>query len=299
MKYNLRSKFRFNFYDIAVYVFLTLFAALCFYPLWYVFIVSITPYDTFIRQKLKLLPPLNPTFQYYRFILHAEQFVRAFFVSVTKTAAATLGAILITSMMAYGVSKHHIHGMKLLNVLMVFTMFFSGGLIPTFLLYRQIGLVGTFSAMVVPMFTPVGAFIIMRNYFSYSVPKELEEAGIIDGASELIVFFIIVIPISRSMIAAMTLFEMVSNWNDFYSFLIFVRKQALTPMIYLLRQMGERATSVYSLPDSADHALRSIKTAPYLLQMAAVICTMVPIMVVYPFLQKHFAKGILIGAVKG
>ena len=294
-RFDMRRRLHFNFFDIMVYLVTFAFAVICFYPLWYVFIVSIMEQDTYVRSGFILLPPPNPTFEYYKYILASKYFANAFLISVAKTSLATAGTIFITSAMAYAVSKDFLKGMKTLNFLMIFTMFFSGGLIPTFILYKSLNLLGSFWVMVIPSLTPASIFVIMRNYFSYSVPKELEDSCKIDGASDFVVFFKIVMPLSKSMIAAMSLFVAVSHWNDFTTFLYYVDKLALQPFIWLLRRMlidPNLATS--SVAAELDNFV-----PPLSLKMTTIICTMLPIMLVYPVLQKHFAKGILIGAVKG
>lgn len=300
-RFDMRRSLHFNFFDIIVYLVTTAFAIVCFYPLWYVFLVSIMKYETYIKSSFILFPPLDPTFEYYKYILSSKYFGNAFLVSVAKTFLGTAGTIFLTSAMAYAVSKDFLKGMKFLNFLMIFTMFFSGGLIPTFMLYRNLKLLGTFWVMFIPSFTVPSIFVIMRNYFSYSVPKELEDSSKIDGASDFVVFFRIIMPLSKSMIAAMTLFVSVTHWNDFMTFLLYVDKMDLQPFIWLLRRMLLDPNLVATSAAAAQGGGTSLEFVgpPLSLKMTTIICTVLPIMAVYPLLQKHFAKGILIGAVKG
>ena len=203
----------FNFYDVFVYAFCVLFAVLCVYPMWYVLISSITPYEEYVKGGLMLLPLGGIDLQYYKAIFSTRAFTNSMWISVAKTILATSLSMLITSTMAYACSKSHVKGMKLINALVVFVLFFTGGLIPQYMLYKSLGILRTFWVMVLPSGLNIVYFVIMRNYFSYSVPKELEEAALIDGCTEVGVFFRVIMPISRSMLAAVALFIAVINWK--------------------------------------------------------------------------------------
>jgi ABC-type glycerol-3-phosphate transport system permease component len=207
-------------------------------------------------------------------------------------------SVLVTAMFAYGVSKRYVVGTRTLNVLMVFTLFFGGGLIPTYLLLVQLGLIRTFWAMILPFVLNTGHFIIMRNFFSYSVPAELEDAALIDGSTEFRTFFLVVMPLSKAMIAAIFLFEAVFHWNDYYSFLMFVREPKLMPFVSLLQRVLE--DPIYTLRSASGQMYVEEEglPPPKQLVMTTIVLAMAPIMMLYPFLQRHFAKGILIGAVK-
>ncbi len=296
----MKEKLGFNFFDVFVVLFCVLFALLCFYPLWYVLLASLTSYEDFIKTPLVLLPPLKPDFHYYVGILTAESFRKAFVVSVVVTVLGTGLAVLVSSAMAYAVSKEEIKGMKFLNVLAVFTMFFSGGLIPTYFLYRNIGLLNNFLVMILPGGFAVGQFVIMRNYFSYSVPKELEESARIDGANDILVFYRIVMPLAKPMLAAISLFIAVGYWNDYYTYMVFIGNRAeIQPLMYALRRMLTEGNFGQAIQQGAEQLLGLPKVPAFSLRMATIMCSIAPILLVYPFLQKHFAKGILIGAVKG
>ena len=296
----LRRVLGFNFVDVGVIGFVGLFALLSLYPMWYVFIVSMTPYAEYITRKLFLLPPLRPTFEYYDAIVIGgrEIFLRTMTISVVKTGVGATLAVCITAMFAYGVSKRYVMGTRTLNVLMVFTLFFGGGLIPSYLLLVQLGLIRTFWAMILPLVLNTGHFIIMRNFFSYSVPAELEDAALIDGSTEFRTFFLVVLPLSKAMIAAIFLFEAVFHWNDYYSLMMFVREPKLMPFVSLLQKVLE--DPIYTLRSASGQVYVEEEglPPPKQLVMTTIVLAMAPIMMLYPFLQRHFAKGILIGAVK-
>lgn len=288
----------FNFYDVFVYAFCIIFALICVYPMWYVLICSITPYEEYIKGGLMLWPTGGVDLQYYQAIFSTKAFTTSMWISVSKTAIATVLSLLVTATMAYACSKTHVRGMKLVNALVVFNLFFTGGLIPQYMLYRDLNLLGSYWVMVIPGALNITYFIIMRNYFTYSVPKELEEAALIDGCTEVDVFFRIVTPVSRSMLAAVALFIAVINWNDYYNYMMFIsNKTNLQPFVWILRRMLVDQSMMNTVRRGAV-GLGMELPPPMALRMATIICAMVPIMCVYPFLQKYFTSGITLGAIK-
>ena len=179
------TRLGFNFYDVFVVVFCVLFALICFYPMWYVLVASVTPYEKFVEGGLMFLPTGGIDLQYYKTIFSSSSFTNSLWISVTKTVLGTVLSLLVTSSMAYAVSKTHVRGMKLINALVVFNLFFAGGMIPQYVLYMNLGLIRNYWVMVLPAALNITYFIIMRNYFSYSVPTELEEAARIDGCNDI------------------------------------------------------------------------------------------------------------------
>ena len=198
----------------------------------------------------------------------------------------------------YAVSKTHVRGMKVINALVVFNLFFTGGLIPQYMLYQDLGLLRSYWVMVIPGALNITYFVIMRNYFTYSVPKELEEAARLDGCTDVGLFFRIVMPVSKAMVAAVTLFIAVINWNDYYNYMMFIgNKTELQPFAWILRRMLVDQSMMNTVRNGA--ASLGLQTPPPMaLRMATIICAMVPILCVYPFLQKYFTSGITLGAVK-
>lgn len=294
----MRTRLGFNFYDVFLIVFCVLFAIICFYPMWYVLIASITPYEEFIKGGMMLWPSGGVDLQYYKMIFSNASFPRSMMVSLIKTVIGTSLSLLVTSSMAYAVSKTHIRGMKVINFLVVFNLFFTGGLIPEYTLYMNMGLLRSFWVMVIPGTLNITYFIIMRNYFAYSVPTDLEEAARIDGCNDIGIFFRIILPLSKPMLAAVGLFIAVIHWNDYYSYMVFIaNKPELQPFSWVLRRILTDQTMMNNVRAGAV-AVGSQLPPPMALRMASIICAMLPIMCVYPFLQRHFAKGILIGAVK-
>jgi ABC-type glycerol-3-phosphate transport system permease component len=289
---------RFGGFDVFVNVFCLLFAVICFFPLWYVLVVSIMPYSEFINSPVAIFPTSGVDLQYYRAIFGNANIWRSIVVSVVKTGMTTVMSVVVTSAMAYGVSKRHVPGMKAVNVMTIITMYFGGGLIPVYLLYRDLNLLRSFWAMVVPFALNVGYYVIMRNYFLHELSAELEEAAFLDGANPVVAFFRVVLPTSAPLLAAVALFIAVAMWNDWYSYHTYVNVPAVRPLANMLREVLTKNDLVNSISSEAQ-AMLGFKPPPVALRMATVIVATTPILIVYPFLQKHFTKGLMLGAVKG
>jgi len=294
----MKQRLGFNFFDIFYMSFCGIFAVLCFYPLWFVFLGSIYPVTNAEASMPMLIPNFVPTFEYYLAIFKDRAIQQSLGVSFLKTILASVGSIIITSMMAYSVSKKK-KGMNIINVLIILTMYFGGGLIPTFLWYVKLDLYNTFWVMVIPGWVNTFNFILMRNYFNFSVPHDLEDASLIDGANEMHLFFKIIIPISVPMLAALFLFEAVGNWNDWVSYLMFVNDIRLMPMTMVLQNLIRRAyTFTGSTSGTSGAPDTAILIVPRSIIMSTIMVAILPIILLYPFLQKYFIKGILIGAIK-
>ena len=287
----------FNFYNVFVTLFCVIFGLICFYPLWYCIVASVMPYDEYIKGGLMLWFK-GFDFQYYIQIFHTKVYTNSLVISVLKTVLSTALSLFVTSTMAYAVSKVHVRGMRFINALVVFNLFFAGGLVPTYLLYKGLHLIGSFWVMVLPGALNITYFIIMRNYFSFSVSRDLEEAAMIDGCNEFGIFFRIVMPLSRGMIAAVGLFIAVINWNDYYSYMMFIsNKTNLQPFAWVLHRMLTDASMMNQIRNGAV-SLGFTLPPPMALRMATIICATLPIMVVYPFIQPYFTSGMTLGAVK-
>jgi len=233
------------------------------------------------------------SFESFSRVLETPALFRAFQVSVARTFIGAGLHVLFTSFVAYGFSKTDLKGRNWYIRLGVFTMFFSGGMIPTFLLFRNLGLLDNFLVYVIPpMFGFVNMIIVMNFY--KGIPKELEESAEIDGASPLKIFIRIMLPLSLPVLATIGLFAGVGQWNDFMAANMFMQgRQDLHPMAMLLYRMIAQQFS----PPTVDTAIARPTTAESI-RLAMMVITTVPILLVYPFLQKYFVKGMMIGAVK-
>lgn len=291
-------RFGFNFYDIFVTVFCVVFAVICFYPMWYCLVASLMPYEEYVKGGFFLWFK-GFDFQYYIQIFNTKVYTNSLIISVLKTVLGTGLSLIITSTMAYAVSKTEVKGMRLINALVVFNLFFAGGLVPQYMLYKSLNLIGSFWVMVLPGALNITYFIIMRNYFSFSLPKDIEEAAMIDGCNEVGVFFRMAMPLSRGMIAAIGLFIAVINWNDYYSYMMFIsNKVKLQPFAWVLHRMLTDSSMMNQIRTGAVNMGFTLPP-PMALRTATIVCAMLPIMLVYPFIQPYFASGMTLGAVKG
>ena len=290
----------FNFYDVAVTIFCVAFGLLCFYPLWYCLVASVMPYEEYVKGGLMLWFK-GIDLQYYIQIFSTKVYTNSLLVSAVKTVLATALSVLVTSAMAYAVSKVHIRGMKLINALVVFNLFFAGGLIPQYMLYKSLHLTGNFWVMVLPGTLNISYFIIMRNYFSFSVSRELEDAAMIDGCSNTKMFLRIVMPLAMPMIAVIMLYYLVTHWNVYFRALLYISDPDKYPLQLYLRNI----LLFDQMLDMMEGDAEALEAMTRRLQLRAsikygiVVVSSLPVLILYPLLQKYFAKGVMVGAVKG
>ncbi|WP_084129051.1 carbohydrate ABC transporter permease [Demequina sp. NBRC 110055] len=230
----------------------------------------------------------------YDFILSTDTFLRSLLVTVGVTVFGTLVQLLLTFTMAYPLSKRYLPGRTLILNLVVFTMVFTGGMIPTFLVVKSMGLLDSYWALILPLAISPFYLIIVKNFFQ-ELPEELQQAAKVDGCSEIGVFFRIVLPLSKPVLATFALFYAVGIWNDFMSPLLYINDSSMWTLQMFVRQV----TSSASLSNTLGQTNLDIVPPEQGVQFAVIVAATLPILILYPFLQKHFAKGILIGAVKG
>lgn len=279
--------------DIVIYTIMTVLALLMVVPFVYV-IASSFATEAEIQSRPLFLWPAEPTLEAYKVVFDPQDMgptvLRALCVSIGVTFVGTLVNMFFTTTMAYGLSRKNLVGKGPILKMVMFTMVFSGGMIPTFLVVKALGMYDTFAALIIPGAISAYNMIIIRNFFM-NLPSELEEAASIDGCSEIGIFFKIALPLSMPVIATFSLFYGVGHWNDFMASLIYIDDQKKYPFTLVLRslvmQTAEDASSQEELPPSDT------------LKMAVIVIGTVPILCVYPFLQKHFAAGTMVGAVKG
>ncbi len=246
-----------------------------------------------IASRPFFLIPETITLDAYRYIFSTTTFIRSIGISIFVTVLGTIVSLLLTLTMAYPLSRHNLLGRGIILNLVVFTMVFNGGMIPTYMVVRNLGLIDSLWALILPVAINPFYLIIVKSFFQ-NLPTELEEAAKIDGCSDMGVFWKIVIPLSKPVIATFTLFYAVFYWNDFFNALLYISDSAKWPVQLLLQQLmmvanvdfGEMDTMLSEPPEES-------------LKLAVVVVATLPILVFYPFLQKHFAKGILLGSVKG
>lgn len=280
--------------DVVVYVGLIGSALICLLPFQNVLSKSLSANWAIVSGAVGLWP-VGFTFENIRFVITDDIFLSAFGISVFITVVGTLGAIFFTAIAAYPLSKKHLPGVKFVLLLYVFTMLFNGGLIPNYLLIKNLGLMNNLSSLILPALINVFNMLLMKNYYE-SLPESLEESAKLDGASNLRIVISIIIPISAPVFATISLFYAVFFWSNWFHPMLYISDPGLKPLQLYLRDIVLEASDENMLNQNIDQLLN---ISPEGIRNATIIVSTVPILLVYPMLQKYFIKGILIGSVKG
>lgn len=252
--------------------------------------------NTELTQRAFFLIPKTISFSAYQFIFSTDTLLRSALVSVYITVVGTIVNLLFTTTMAYSLSRKDLLGRNLILNLIVFSMVFSGGMIPTFLVVKGLGLLDSLWAMIIPGAISAFNLIIVKNFFQ-ELPKELIESASLDGCTDIGTFWRIILPLSKPVLATFALFYAVGHWNDFYSALLYINDSAKWPLQVLLQQIVMLSQGSIGDPSNLDPTF--VKPPDQSIKMAVIVVSTVPIMLVYPWLQKHFVKGVMVGAVKG
>ncbi|GAA4860223.1 carbohydrate ABC transporter permease [Paenibacillus vulneris] len=274
---------------------LILFALLTVIPFIYVIAGSFATQKELLQRGF-ILFPTEFTLDAYKYIFSTQTLVRSLLVTVYITVAGTLINIFLTCLMAYPLARKDMDFRRPILMLVVFTMLFSGGMIPTFLVVKQLGMINTYWSLLIPGAISAFNLIIIRNFFQ-QLPDGLEESAKMDGCNDLGIFFRIVLPLSMPAIATFSLFYAVGHWNTFFSAVLYINDSAKWPIQVLLRQIVILASG--GIGDSASMGTEYVTPPEQSVKMAVIVVSTLPILLVYPFLQKHFAKGVLLGSVKG
>lgn len=281
-------------FDLVNYSLLALIGLITVLPFIHVMAGSFTTVTELATKQFVLIPTVW-SLDAYKYIFSTNTIFRALGVSVFVTLFGTLFSMFLTALMAYGLSRKDLVGRSWIMFMVVFTMLFNGGMIPTFLVVKAMGLIDSLAALIVP--TAINAFnlIIMRNFFQ-NLPDGIEESAKIDGASDWGILFRIVIPLSMPAIATISLFYAVTYWNTYMSAILYLNDAAKWPVQVILRQIVILASGLAADTSGMDDFVRPPEQT---VKMAVIVVATIPILVVYPFLQKHFAKGALLGSIKG
>ncbi len=246
-----------------------------------------------------ILWPKEFTLASYRYLFSTNDILRALGVTVFVTVVGTVLSMFFTLCMAYGLSKPFLPGAGFIMRALVLTMFLDSGLIPFYLLVKNMGLANNLFANIVPALISLWNFLVIRSFFQ-GLSREIEEAAEVDGASYFQTFVMVVLPISMPVIATFTLFYAVGYWNSWYNSMLFVQKAELHTLQHLLRRMVVNQETLWGMQESFASAVGGrVALFTESVQMAACVVAMVPIVCVYPFLQKYFVKGVMIGSIKG
>ena len=280
-----------------VYATVILISVIILYPLWFVIIASISDPNLVATGEVLLLPK-GITFEGFKYIFRDPRNWSGYYNTIRYTVVGTMLALFITIPAGYALSRTDMMGRGLIMKLLIVTKYFSGGLIPTYLVVKSLGLVNTpYVLMILGSFS-VFNLILCRTYFLNTMPIELQEAAEIDGCGIFQYFMKIVIPLSKSIIAIMVLYYAVGHWNSFFNGLIYVTDSDLYPLQLILRDILITGQSVD--PATVDpESLELMKQIARTIQYGVIIVSSLPVLVLYPFVQKHFVKGVMIGSVKG
>lgn len=279
---------------------LTLLTLVCIatvFPLYYVFVVSFTSPSEYLAKQGFVLFPEHWTLRSYQYLLSTNSFKDASLVSIFLATVGTMLSLLVTAALAYGLSRKRLQGRRPIQLLILLTILFSPGIVPPYLLVRDLGLINSIWSLILPVLTSGWYVILMKSFFD-SIPSELEEAGMIDGCNDMGIFFRIILPLSLPALAAFGLFYAVAYWNTFFNAVLYINDNTKWPLQLVLRNMLIESST--TMGGSAAMEMMSEEQIPaQTLKMAAVVIATLPILVVYPFLQKHFDKGVMLGSVKG
>lgn len=286
------KKRKFNFVDLIILIILTIFGLAVLYPFYNAILVSIVPQHVYAANPFMLWPD-EITFNSYKKVLSDPAILNGLKTTLIVTILGTAYNMILTILTAYALTKE-IPGRKLINYLILFTMFFSGGLIPYYLLIKNIGLINNILVMILPMGFNIMYMIVMRSFFS-QLPTALEESAKIDGANDITILFKIILPLSLPIIATLSLYYGVNRWNEWYHGMLFVNSTELMPLQLVLRNIVQDANKFLQ---GNTAAVANVKTFSEGIKMASVVATMFPIMLLYPFLQRYFLTGLTLGAVK-
>ncbi|WP_082927878.1 carbohydrate ABC transporter permease [Paenibacillus oryzisoli] len=275
------------------YLLLSLLAASCVLPFLYVISVSLTPISEFIKKDGLVIIPTHTTLTAYREIMQGGRLLDAYQVTLFRVIVGTLLNLVFTVITALPLSRKALPGRSPFLMFIVFTMLFNGGIIPSYLLVKNIGLLDSEWSLIIPGLINAFYLMIVKSFFE-QLPEAIDEAARIDGAGEISILVRIVIPLSVPIIATIGLFYAVWHWNSYFDALLYISSPENQPVQLFLRQILLASVAI-----SGDAAEAANSVNPISVQMASVAITTLPILVVYPFIQKHFTRGVLLGSVKG
>ena len=279
--------------DYINYTLLALISLTCIVPLLYVISISLTDPKTYVPFKLYFIPE-HVSLESYKYILGTNSFANSLKSTVFITAVGTVLNLAVTFSMAYALTKTYMPGYKFFYMMVVVTLFFNAGVIPTYLVIRSLGLLNSYWALILGSLTSAWNLVVVRS-FLLTIPASLEESASLDGCTEIGIFWRIVLPLSMPAIATFTLFFAVAHWNTYFNAMLYISDTKKWTLQVLVKQLVIDSDGM-----GIGQAIDSDSAPPKeTMRMAAVILSMLPIVVVYPFLQKHFAKGVMIGSIKG
>ena len=296
-----RSRQRVTFGNILISIFVGLFALMCLYPFLMVISGSFTSRTSAVMDGFSLIPGEFTTDAYTILFANSHNIIKAYQVTISVTIIGTILSLFVNSMMAFVVTRTNLVGVKVLNIYVLITMLFSGGIVPWYIICTQVlGLTDTYAALVLPMVASAWNVFLIRNYFR-SMPNELYESGRIDGASNFRIYWQIYLPLAKPIMATILLFAALAYWNDWWHGLMLIRRSEMQPLQMLLRAVIANIQFLMQQAGTATPWMNEMMAnlPSDGVRMALVVITTGPIILVYPFVQRYFVKGIMVGSVKG
>lgn len=282
-------------FTIFNYLFFAIVALLMILPFWHVIMVSFSGVNEAQRGGLFLYPK-SWNLNTYNTVFRNPMIYTGFATTLMVTVSGTLIGVMVSALLAYALSKRHLRGGKLLMVLVLFTMVFNGGMIPNYMLIKSLGLIDNRLALVLPGLISAYNVIIMKSYFE-TIPDAYDESAKIDGANDLMIFFRIILPLSGAMLATVALFIAVGYWNDYFSSVLYINSTSKWSLQAVLRNMLTNTAGAMAQAGVTVNVVQTISATT--VKAGSIVVATVPILIVYPFLQKYFVKGVQIGGVKG
>lgn len=286
-------------FAVCNYILLTLVAMAMLYPVLNIVAVSLSNYNEYLKAPWIILPRRFTTVA-YELVFENAYFWRSYLNSIIVTVGHTTLSLMVTALFAWPLARKEVKGKSVLMAILIFTMVFNPGMIPNYLNIQKLGLLDTLWALILPGTFSAFNCVIMMSFFR-ELPYELVEAAMVDGGSEPYIFTKLVLPLSKPVLASVTLFLAVGTWNSYFGAQIYISDRNLWPMALTLKEILMTASTqlleAESDPMALSSAFTEVKTRT--IQYASVVIATLPIMCVYPFLQKHFSKGVMVGSVKG
>lgn len=282
--------------DLLIKLFIGILAILSIFPFYQTILISLSREGDKYLHPVFLLP-VHIDFSAYKYLWNEGKVVHGLYVTLFVTVIGTLISLAVTIPAAYALTKKSIPGRNMIMNMIIFTMFFSGGLIPYFITIKNMGLVDKLGVMVIPTAVNTFNLILMKNFFK-DLPPSLEESAKIDGARDFTVLFRIVIPTSKPIIAAISLFYAVDRWNDWWTAMLFINDSHKFPLQLVLRNAIVNMGGLFKTVSALDKMQKFGNSYADSVQNAIIVIAAVPILLVYPFVQKYFASGIMIGSIK-
>jgi putative aldouronate transport system permease protein len=297
-KQNTASGFSERTSDIILVAITLIVVLLVAYPLYYVLVASFSnPYDVYAGKTFLL--PSQFTLDGYKAVFADSNIFTGYINSIKYTVIGTLFSVTMLYITAYPLSRKELPGRKFFSLFFLLTMYFGGGLIPTYLVVKNTGLINNMWALFLPGGVAVGNMIIVRNYFQNSIPQELVEASEIDGCSKLQTFWNVIIPLSTPIMAVMVVFSMVAYWNDWFTALIYLTGAEKAPLPLVLRNVLIKSSASAAQASTISGGYAELNKITEMIKFSSIIVAAAPMLIIYPFVQKYFEKGMMAGAVKG